>query len=409
MRCSSVLAIAAIVCVVAMVTFGQIAPPGSQPASKAATAPADEVAVVVNDRPIMESEIDRVIAQGRKITPEELAQKRQQIKPQQMKFLFDYIIGNELIVQAAGREGIVLTDQEWKEEFRKTFDKWVQANGWSQEQAAQEIRTRFDMDLAELEEEMPKSPGFRAPILQEKIMQKKFADELRVTDEDVKAYYEQNKANRYTPKEEEVRASHILFATRDAKTRQPMSEEAKQEQRKKAEQILTEAKKPGADFAALAREHSSCPTGKRSGGDLDYFPRTRMVPAFSEAAFAMKVGEISDIVETEFGYHIIKVTGRVEAGETKPFDTVKDQIRTQLEQQKLRTVVDRYKEELKNKAKIVYPPGKEPASPPPVRPVTTRPTTQSTRAAMRPRASSTTRPGDRASVSLPRPQTAAAE
>lgn len=366
--------------------------------------------MVVNDRPIMESEIDRVIAQGRKMTADELAQTRRQVKSQ-MKSLFDYVIGNELILQAAGQEGIVLTEQEWKEEFRKTFDKWAQGNGWSQEQAAQQIRTRFNMDLAELEEEMPKSAGFRAPILQDKIIRKKFADELKVTDEDVKAHYEQNKATLYTPREEEVRASHILLATRDPKTRQPMSDEAKQEQRKKAEQILIEAKKPGADFAALAREHSSCPSGKRSGGDLDYFSRTRMVPAFSEAAFAMKVGEISDIVETEFGYHIIKVTGRVGAGEAKPFDAVKDRIRTQLEQQKLRTVVDRYKEELKNKAKIVYPPGKEPASPPAVRPVTTRPTTQSTtRAAMRPRASSTTtRPAGRASISVPRPQTAAAE
>ncbi|MGQ9649105.1 MAG: peptidylprolyl isomerase [Phycisphaerae bacterium] len=363
---------------------------------------------MVNDRPIMESEIDRVITQGRKMTAGELAQTRQRVNSQ-LKPLFDYVIGNELILQAAAQEGIVLTEQEWKEEFRKTFDKWVQGNGWSQEQAAQEIRTRFNRDLAELEEEMLKSSGFRAPILQEKIIRKKFAGELEVTDDDVKAYYEQNKASRYTSKEEEVRASHILLATRDARTRQPMSEEAKQEQRKKAEQILIEAKKPGADFAALAREYSSCPSGKRSGGDLNYFARARMVPAFSEAAFAMKVGEISDIVETEFGYHIIKVTGRVGAGEAKPFDAVKDQIRTQLEQQKLRTVVGRYKQELMNKAKIVYPPGKEPASQPTVRPVTTRPTTQPTRAATRPRVSSTTRPAGRASISLPRPQTAAAE
>ena len=165
--------------------------------------------------------------------------------------------------------------------------------------------------------------------------------------------------------------------------------------------MLIEVKKPGADFAALAREHSSCPSGKRSGGDLGYFAKARMVPAFSEAAFAMKAGDISDVVETDFGYHIIKVTGRVAAGEAMPFDAVKDQIRTQLEQQKLRTVVDRYRGELKSKAKIVYPPGKEPPSQPAPRPPMSRP-------AMRPGTSPASRPAGRAPITLPRPQTAPA-
>ncbi len=130
---------AAIACATAAATFGQIVPAVSQPASKPGTAPADEVAVVVNGQPIMESDIDGVLSQGRKLSADELAQLRQRVKPQ-MRSLFDYMIGNELLIQAAKEEGVVLTEQDWKEEFQKTYDKWVQGNGWSQEQAAQEIK-----------------------------------------------------------------------------------------------------------------------------------------------------------------------------------------------------------------------------------------------------------------------------
>jgi parvulin-like peptidyl-prolyl isomerase len=120
------------------------------------------------------------------------------------------------------------------------------------------------------------------------------ADE--VTDEALKDLFEQ------MPKRfQRVRASHILL--------KPKGEDDKAATRKKIEDLRQQVL-DGADFGKLAREHSACRSGKHSDGDLDWFPRGRMLPKFEQAAFALKEGEVSDVVETQFGFHIIKLTGR---------------------------------------------------------------------------------------------------
>jgi len=142
-----------------------------------------------------------------------------------------------------------------------------------------------------------------------------------VTPADVENYYNQNIAQFQT--NEEVRASHILLKT-----------EGKDEAtvRKLAEEVLAKAKAPNADFAALAREYSE-DTSKDQGGDLDFFGRGRMVPEFETAAFALQPGQISDLVQSQFGFHIIKVTERRE-GSTTPLDVVRPQIEQQLAAQR---------------------------------------------------------------------------
>ncbi len=110
---------------------------------------------------------------------------------------------------------------------------------------------------------------------------------------------------------EQVRVSHILIkaADLDPDVAEPPNaqNEAKAAAVAKAEELLEQIRN-GADFEALAREHSSCPSAAK-GGDLGFFARGRMVSNFEKVAFDLKVGEVSDIVETIFGYHIIKVTG----------------------------------------------------------------------------------------------------
>src|SRR5688572_27749425 len=124
------------------------------------------------------------------------------------------------------------------------------------------------------------------------------AAKVKVPREDVERNYNARLGSYTTP--EQIRASHIL-----------LSIEGKDEAavRAQAEQVLKEAKS-GADFAALAKKYSQDETNAQQGGDLDYFGRGRMVPAFETAAFALKPGEISDLVKTEFGYHIIKLVDR---------------------------------------------------------------------------------------------------
>ena len=136
------------------------------------------------------------------------------------------------------------------------------------------------------------------------------------TEAEVRAYYDQN-IDRYKIPERR-RARHILVATTDQD-----SIERRQELHQKVEKILAEAK-AGADFGALAKKYSEDKSAE-DGGDLGFFVRGRMVPAFEEAAFALKEGEISDIVQTPFGFHIIKLETISYPGQRK-FSEVKDEI-----------------------------------------------------------------------------------
>ena len=108
--------------------------------------------------------------------------------------------------------------------------------------------------------------------------------------------------------------------------------------------------KAGEDFAALAKENSQDGSASQ-GGDLGFFPRGRMVPAFDQAAFALKPGEISEVVTTEFGYHIIKLTEK-KVGSAVPFEEVKPQVLEYLSNQKKQQRVDSFIDEAKKRAKI---------------------------------------------------------
>jgi peptidyl-prolyl cis-trans isomerase D len=127
-----------------------------------------------------------------------------------------------------------------------------------------------------------------------------FASQVQPTDGEVAEYYELHKEDRFT-QPEEVRARHILV-----KLPEGGDETAKDAARKKAQDLLAQVK-AGGDFAALATNNSDDPGSAANGGDLGRFPRGRMTPAFEEAAFALEPGAVSDVVETPFGFHIIKV------------------------------------------------------------------------------------------------------
>jgi len=153
---------------------------------------------------------------------------------------------------------------------------------------------------------------------------------VTVPDADVEAFYKQNLSQYTTPAQ--VRASHILFKT-----------EGKDENavRAQAETVLKQAKAPGADFDALARQYSEDESNKDRGGDLDYFGRGRMVPEFEAAAFGMKSGDISDLVKTSFGFHIIKVVdsqAEVVRSMADVREEIVDQLRWQRAQQEAETV-----------------------------------------------------------------------
>jgi peptidyl-prolyl cis-trans isomerase C len=152
---------------------------------------------------------------------------------------------------------------------------------------------------------------------------------ITASDDEVGSFYAANIGQMQRPLE--VHARHILAepAADDA-----AAQEAAQEQ---IREILTEIR-AGADFVELARERSDAPSAPQ-GGDLGFFGSGRMVPSFERAAFSLQPGEVSDVVKTQFGYHLIKVEAR-RGGETAPIEEVADKIKSYLAQQKLQEEVE---------------------------------------------------------------------
>lgn len=163
---------------------------------------------------------------------------------------------------------------------------------------------------------------------------------MQVSDDEVKKYYEEN-ASKFQG-DEQRRASHILIAFGVNAT-----PEAKANAKKKAEEVLAEVKKSPEKFAELAKKYSQDPGSAEKGGDLGAFGRGAMVKPFEEAVFAMTPGSVSDLVESEFGYHIIKLTEVTGAAQT--LDTLKPQIRGELLFQKALAKFTEQAEDFSNK------------------------------------------------------------
>jgi peptidyl-prolyl cis-trans isomerase C len=173
-------------------------------------------------------------------------------------------------------------------------------------------------------------------------IEKTISPTVTVSDDDVKNFYNENKDQ--LKEEPQVKASHILIGVDST-----ASADDKKKAREKAEALLKEIR-GGKDFAEAAKTNSTCPS-KEQGGDLGYFGKGQMVQPFEQAAFAMKVGEISDVVETQFGYHIIKLTGKKD-GDAPKLEEIKEKISVFLKGQKTQKAVFDFVTKLRKEAKV---------------------------------------------------------
>lgn len=174
---------------------------------------------------------------------------------------------------------------------------------------------------------------------------------ISVPEDELRRYYAEN-ASRYTAAEER-RASHILIA---ADKGLPPAE--RQKAKARAEALLEQVRRNPASFAELARKNSQDPGSAERGGDLDFFGRGSMVKPFDDVVFAMKPGEISNVVETEFGYHIIRLDA-VRGGDKKPFDAVRgeieDEVKKQLAQKRYAEVAEQFTNTVYEQADSLQP------------------------------------------------------
>jgi peptidyl-prolyl cis-trans isomerase D len=161
---------------------------------------------------------------------------------------------------------------------------------------------------------------------------------MNVSEQDVQRYYEDNAQQFSTP--EQVRASHILLKTEG---------KSEADVKKQADDIAAKAK-AGADFAALAKQHSEDDTNNSKGGDLDFFGRGQMVPEFDKVAFSLQPGQISDAFKTSFGYHIVKLTDK-RAATSRPLAEVRPQIEDQVKWQRAQDEAQRTADDLASQIK----------------------------------------------------------
>jgi len=285
---------------------------------------------LVNGKTITQRDFDRelngvkrrLVSMGKPVKDEQL----QTIKMQ----VLENIINLELLYQESQKQGVKIEEKVINEQLSTIKKRFPEEDGFK--------KALLNMNLSEedLISQLVREMSVR------KFIDIQFVEKTTVSDEKVKDYYDSHPNDFKKP--EIVKARHILIKI------EPQAEDSrKAEARKKIEDIQNRLKK-GEDFASVAKEVSQCPSSAK-GGDLGYFTRGQMVKPFSDKAFALSPGEVSDIVETEFGYHLIKSVDKKPRTSIAYVD-IKEKLQKYLKQKKVMEQVSEYTEDLKKKAKV---------------------------------------------------------
>lgn len=310
------------------------------------------VVATVNGRPIQTKLYEMYLKNGREALGLELDKEEGRRKFEQLKEgIVAELIDRTLISQEAERRGLLITPERMAEAERRTiaqfggdkkYDEYLSAHRLTRDEYRETLRAEIYGEL----------------------MRAELSKAITASDEDVKAYYDAHLKDQDMQQPERVTASHILVAARPNLIRQELERDkslagealakAVREEMgrrlKRAEELRRQAM-GGADFATLARNASDDPSSKERGGDLGTFTRDSHPRAFDDAAFALKPGTISSVVQTDFGYHVIKVSSHEQA---RPFtlDEATPQIRQRLIAQREATRLTEWLKEMRRKAAV---------------------------------------------------------
>ena len=325
--------------VIAVVCACGPAPATDPPAAgESAAAPTPAVAPVPRELPDVVARVNgeaiekwEIEAALREITLGNMHPVPQSERDELVRLLLDRIISHHLAADVARKRKAAVSDAELERDLRemqtnypndRAFDDTLASFGVTREQLRHQ--RRLSLDVA-------------------KLVETAIAPGVKVSDADVEIYYRDNQDRFQVP--ETVTASHILIrANPDA------TSGMRAEARRRAAGLLDEIRS-GADFAKLAQAHSEDDGTAASGGLLGAFPRGRMDPAFEAAAFSTRPGEISDLVESSFGFHIIKVDAH-QTPRTPPLDEVRSDVRNLLIERGQQEGLDALIEEAKKTARI---------------------------------------------------------
>ena len=300
---------------------------GPEPA-KPVPAQLPDVLARVNGEAVNKTEFDRALSalEARNGGPVP-AQQRDRV----LRQVLDQIVDYKLLIQEGRARKIEATDAEVDARMKE-----IQAQ-FPTEDAFKQMLTARKTTLEQVRSDI------RQDITVQKLIENAIADKVAVKPEQVTDFYTKNPDQFKQP--ERVRASHILITV-------PKGSDAaaKTAARTKAADILKDVK-AGKDFAALAKQHSQDPGSAQNGGDLGFFQQGQMVGPFNDVAFKLAPGQVSDLVETEFGFHIIKVAEK-QTSRTVPLDEVRPKLEEYLERMNREQQTDAFVNGLKTKGKI---------------------------------------------------------
>jgi peptidyl-prolyl cis-trans isomerase C len=245
--------------------------------------------------------------------------------------VLDQMIGYKLLIQESKNRKLPVADAEIDQRIAQIRSQFPT------EDAFKQALTQQNLTLEQLRSDA------RSDMAVTNMLQAEVTPKVAVTAAQVDDFYKSNPTQFQQP--DRVRASHILLGFP-----QNADDAAKQKARAQAADVLKQVK-AGKDFAGLAKQYSSDPGSAQQGGDLGFFGPGQMVPPFDKAAFSMQPGQTSELVETDFGVHIIRVIAR-EPSRTVPLDEVRPQILQYLEGQSRQQQTEAFVNSLKSKGKI---------------------------------------------------------
>jgi peptidyl-prolyl cis-trans isomerase C len=299
----------------------------------------DSMIASVNGSVITKSEVDSEREKlARQFQSKISSDQMESIMPKLTQQALENLINLRLLTQEADRKNIQHDNEAIDKQIEQISSRFPNPEKFKEQLAT----------LGLSEEKLRTEIGESLRI--EKLLKSKPEHNEEVSEKDIEDFYRDHPENFQMP--ERIQASHILVKIDSGDT-----PEVKEQKRQKLSDIRKEIEN-GADFAQLALEHSDCPSKSR-GGDLGLFERGKMVKPFEDVAFKLKVGEVSDIVETQFGLHLIKLTDRQE-GQVMPLEKSRERIIYFLNRQNQEQAINNYLTELRSKAKIDYSEGFKP-------------------------------------------------
>jgi peptidyl-prolyl cis-trans isomerase C len=290
---------------------------------------AEDKVAVVNGSVITQTDFDREVFRTRQMYNRGKNLENPGLK-QIKKEALDHLIERELLYQESKNQGITVDEATVKSRIDGLRDRFPS------DEAFKEGLEKMNLSKSILETQL------RQGMAIQELIEKAVAQKVTVSEGEAKEYYDNHQDRFQQPKR--VRAKHILVKV------EPGANNSEKAEARKTLKSAQERLQEGEDFSSLAEEISDCPSSKK-GGDLGYFSKGQMVKPFEEAAFALEPGQVSDIVETRFGYHLIELQDKQEAS-IVPYDEAKDRLMEQLKQQKIREEITKYVAGLKKDAKI---------------------------------------------------------